>query len=102
MSDDPAERESDAEREWRETVDRYTSADDDCTQLSIGLAESRSAFDERETGRANRIRLAVAGLVVLAVPLIIYSELVTPTGAINYGGLGIGLMLMIVGGLSYL
>ena len=100
MSDDPVGRESDTEREWRETVERYTSAADDCTQFSAGLAASRSAFDERKVGRPNRGKLAVGGLVLLAVPLIVYSELTTPTGAINYGGLGIGLVLMIIGGLS--
>lgn len=102
MSDDSAGRESDTEREWRETVERCISADHDCTQLSAELAESRRAFGERDVGRSNRLRLAVSGLVVLAIPLIVYSELTTPTGAINYEGLGIGLVLMIVGGLSYL
>ncbi|WP_122090201.1 hypothetical protein [Halalkalicoccus subterraneus] len=102
MSENSAGRESDTEREWRATVERYVSANDDCTRLSAGLAESRRAFDDRGTNRSSRLRLVVSGLVVLAIPLIVYSELITPTGAINYGGVGIGLTLMVAGGLSCL
>lgn len=102
MPENSAGRESDTEREWRATVERYVSSNDDCTGLSAGLAESRRAFENRETNRSNRFRLVVSTLIVLAIPLIVYSELITPTGAINYGGVGIGLTLMVAGGFSCL
>lgn len=103
MTDDPAARGSGTtEREWRETVEQQLSAGSDCTERAGELATSRRAFDTSEKGGSNRTRWVLNGLVLLAIPLIVYSELMTPTGAINYSGLGIGAVLMLAGGLAYL
>lgn len=44
---------------------------------------------------------AVCALIVLAIPVILYSELVTPIGGINYAGMVIGLVLMFGAGLAH-
>ncbi|MEM4779968.1 MAG: hypothetical protein QXG03_00145 [Halalkalicoccus sp.] len=102
MANAPAERESDTERAWRQTVDRATAEGDDCTQLAGRLAASRREFEADEPASTNRARWVLSGLILIAIPLIVYSGLMTPTDAINYKGLGIGIALMLAGALSYL
>lgn len=106
MTEGSAGRDADAgadERAWRELVERRVPADHDCTQLAGDLAASRRAFDATtEPAGSRRRRWIVRGLVLLAIPLIVYSEITTPTGAVNYSGLGIGVVLMLAGGLAYL
>lgn len=106
MTDGSVRRDVDAdERGWRELVERHIPADHDCTQRAGDLAACRLAFDSDTESRSRgsrRRRWAVRGLVLLAIPLIVYSEITTPTGEMNYSGLGIGIVLMLAGGLSYL
>lgn len=90
------------EQAWRELVERRISADHDCTQRVGELTASRRTFEPGGETGSNRLRWAVRGLVVLSIPLIVYSELTTPTGAMNYSGMGIGAILMLAGGLMYL
>ncbi|ADJ15617.1 hypothetical protein [Halalkalicoccus jeotgali] len=91
------------ERAWRELIERRISIEHDCPQRAGELAASRRAFEATgDPSKSNRLRTVVRGLVVLAIPLIVYSELTAPTGAINYGGLGIGIALMVAGGLACL
>lgn len=104
MRNDPVARGGDTtEREWRETLEEHVSIDQDCAERAGELTTRRRAFDvPDDTAGSNRSRWMLSGLVLLAIPLIVYSELMTPTGAINYSGLGIGAVLMLAGGLSYL
>ncbi len=103
MRNGSVRRDADAdELAWRELVERRVSVDQDCMQRVGELAVSRRTFDPDDETGSHRLRWAVRGLVLLAVPLIVYSELVTPTGAMNYSGMGIGMVLMLAGGLAYL
>lgn len=104
MSDRSVVRGRDAdEREWRERVEARLSTEHDCTQRASELAASRQEFAERPTTTgSSRRKWAVRALVVVAIPLIVYSELSTPSGGINYSGLGIGVVLMLAGWLAYL
>ncbi|WP_336345061.1 hypothetical protein [Halalkalicoccus ordinarius] len=105
MSDDgPMDRAGPDERAWREIVDRTVRSDDDCCELVDGLRASRSEFDENADADAagvSRAQTAMAALIVLAIPVILYSDLVTPNGAINYAGMGTGLVLMVAAGLAH-
>lgn len=91
------------ERAWRETVEDHVRANDGCTDRSMRLEASRAEFDRANGSRSSNPRLlrAVQAIIVVAVPLLIYSEFTTPSGAINYAGVGIGLVLMIAGGFAY-
>lgn len=104
MTDEPVVRSGDAEeRAWHEAIERRLSADHDCSQLAGELTTSGRMLEaEAESAGSSRIKWVVRGLVLVAIPLIVYSELVTPIGAINYGGMGIGAVLMLAGWLSYL
>ncbi|KYH25710.1 hypothetical protein HAPAU_23880 [Halalkalicoccus paucihalophilus] len=104
MTDGSVGRGADAdERAWRTLVERRVAADHDCTQLAGNLAASRRTFESgTEPTGSSRRRWAIRGLVLLAIPLIVYSELTTPTGVVNYSGMGIGVVLMLAGGLAYL
>lgn len=103
MTDGSAGRGDAEERAWRELVERRVSADHDCTQRVGELVAGRRTFDpDGETTGSNRLRWVTRALVILAIPLIVYSELTTPTGAMNYSGMGIGVVLMLAGGLAYL
>jgi hypothetical protein len=104
MRDDSAAYGGDTtEREWRETLNTHVSVEQDCVERAGELTARRRAFDvTNNTGGSDRTRWMLSGLVLLAIPLIVYSGLLTPTGAINYSGLGIGAVLMLAGGLAYL
>lgn len=104
MRDDPATDGGDAtEREWRETLEKHVSAGQGCVERAGELTARRQALDaSKDAGSSNRTRWLLSGLMLLAIPLIAYSELMTPTGSINYSGLGIGAVLMLAGGLAYL
>ena len=90
------------ERAWREAVERAVRSDDDCIERTARLHASRAEFgregDPVDTPSGST---AVCGLIVLAIPVILYSELVTPTGGINYAGMVIGLVLMFGAGLAH-
>lgn len=104
MTDDPVtDRSTPDDRAWRTAVERNIRAGDDCTGRSIGLQTSRAEFDRAGDSDATGswFRTAVRALVVVAVPLIIYTEMTTPSGTINYAGMGIGLVLMVAGGLVH-
>ena len=104
MSDDgPMDRAGPDERAWREIVDRTVRSDDDCCELVDGLRASRLEFDENADADAgaSRAHTAMAALIVLAIPVILYSDLVTPNGAINYAGMGTGLVLMVAAALAH-
>lgn len=107
MSDDgPRARAGPDERAWREIVDRTVRSDHDCCELADGLRASRSEFNENADADANtgvsRAQTAMAVLIVLAIPVILYSDLMTPSGATNYAGMGTGLVLMIAAALAHL
>lgn len=104
MTDGSVERDTVAdERAWRELVERRVAVDHDCTQRVGELAASRRAFDPgTEPAGSGRRRWVIRCLVLLAIPLIVYSEITTPTGVVNFSGMGIGVVLMLVGGLAYL
>ncbi len=103
MTDEPVVCGGDAdEQAWRELVEQQVAPGHDCVQRAGSLAASRRAFDPGTPSKAGRWRWAIRGLVLLAIPLIVYSEITTPTGAVNYSGMGIGVVLMLAGGLSYL
>jgi len=84
---------------WTAAIDRAVTPDDDCTEIA-GLLEERRTHDrEGESGRRTFPWAALA--LVVAVPLLLYSELVTPPGSQNLYGVAIGAALMIVGWWSY-
>ncbi|MFC7006864.1 hypothetical protein [Halalkalicoccus salilacus] len=103
MSDDGVTRRIDPdERAWREVVERTVRSDDGCIERTARLWVSRAEFgrdDDSTTALSGST--AVCALIVLAIPMILYSELVTPTGGINYAGMVIGLVLMVGAGLAH-
>ncbi len=84
---------------WTATVDRAVTPDDDCTEVAA-LLEERRVRDREETAVRRTIPWAALALL-LAVPLVVYSELVTPTGSRNLLGMAVGAALMAVGWWSY-
>jgi hypothetical protein len=105
MSDEGArDRGGPDERAWREVVDRTARSGGDCCELVEHLRTSRTEFDEVDEvgGGTSRTRTALVVLIVVAVPVILYSDLVTPNGATNYAGMGAGLVLMAVATLAHL
>jgi hypothetical protein len=102
MSDEGArDRGGPDERAWREVVDRTARSGGDCCERVEHLRTSRTEFDE-VGGGTSRTRTALVVLIVVAVPVILYSDLVTPNGATNYAGMGAGLVLMVVATLAHL
>ncbi|WP_331232614.1 hypothetical protein [Natronorarus salvus] len=84
---------------WTTTIDRAVTPDDDCTEIA-GLLQERRDHD-RETRSVRRAIPWAALALVVAVPLLLYSELLTPTGSRNFFGMAIGAALMAVGWWSY-
>jgi hypothetical protein len=84
---------------WTTTVDRAVTPDDDCTEIAALLEERRER--DREEKPVHRAIPWAALALLLAVPLVLYSELVTPTGSRNLLGMAIGAALMAVGWWSY-
>lgn len=104
MSDRAAVRARDAEeREWRERIEGRLSTEHDCVQRAGELMASRRDLETNAaSGGSSRRKWVIRSLIVVAIPLIAYSELMTPSGMINYSGMGIGVVLMLAGGLAYL
>lgn len=104
MSDDgPRGRVGPDERAWMEIVDRTVRSDDDCCDIADGLRASRLEFHEdADATSVSRAQTAMVALIVLAIPVILYSDLMTPNGATNYAGMGTGLVLMVAAALAHL
>jgi hypothetical protein len=91
------------ERAWRDTVERDVGTDQGCVERAERLQASRDELDDGDPEDAPLLgRTAVLAVIALAVPVIMYTEFVAPSGGVNYAGLGTGLALMIVGVLAYL
>lgn len=92
------------EHDWRETVERAVQAGDDCSERAARLRASRQEFDpiDESTAGSSHGLLAIRLLILLSIPVILYTELVAPSPGINYAGAGMGLVLMIAGSLTYL
>lgn len=90
------------ERAWREIVDRTARSGTDCCERADRLRTSRAEFDGTSDDGIPYTRVALVVLIVAAVPVILYSDLMTPNGATNYAGMGTGLVLMIVATLAHL